>query len=144
MDLQYVNFFAVAVLAAVIGVTLIVVHLSQRKLRAELTQLREELALWQKAGLHAPRALAAAEPDAPPSQAQGAPMAPAPQPLSEEQIRERLQQAAGAGEAPERYRHVVTLADKGLAPEEIARVLQVSSAEAQQLVRLAEVGRKKS
>jgi len=46
--------------------------------------------------------------------------------------------------APERYRHVATLAEKGLASEEIAQVLQVSPDEAQQLVRLAEVARGKS
>ncbi|MDO3378056.1 hypothetical protein [Geoalkalibacter halelectricus] len=144
MDLQYVNFFAVAVLATVVGVTLIVVHLSQRKLRAELFALREELALWQKV-VAAPRAEAAplAVDAEPANQAQQAPTA-APTPVDEEQIRARLQQAGCGGEAPERYRHVATLADKGLAPEEIARVLQVSAMEAEQLVRLAEVGRKKS
>ncbi|WP_305043719.1 hypothetical protein [Geoalkalibacter sp.] len=146
MDLQTVNFIGVALLALIVGLTLIVVHLSQGKLRRELAQLREELALWQKVALRganpAAEESAAAEPPATP--ALGTVVEA--QPCDEGVLRERLRQAGtvGGGSAPERYRHVATLAEKGLASEEIAQVLQVSPDEAQQLVRLAEVARGKS
>ncbi|WP_305047169.1 hypothetical protein [Geoalkalibacter sp.] len=147
MDLQTVNFIGVALLALIVGLTLIVVHLSQTKLRRELAQLREELALWQKVALRGATPIAedgagAVEP--PGTQALGT-VVEAP-PCDEGMLRERLRQAGtlGGGSAPERYRQAATLADKGLAGEDIAEVLQVSPDEARQLVRLAEVGRRKN
>lgn len=147
MELQHVNFIAVAVLAAIVGVMLVVVHVSLKKMRRDLAHLREEVTLWQKAALgrrseeplHDPAEVPGAEGFAQMSRVVDLP------PADEAQMRERLQQgSATVGEVPERYRHVATLMDKGLAAEEIAQVLQVSEAEAQQLVKLAAVGRKNS
>jgi len=104
MDLQTVNFIGVALLALIVGLTLIVVHLSQGKLRRELAQLREELALWQKVALRganpAAEESAAAEPPATP--ALGTVVEA--QPCDEGVLRERLRQAGtvGGGSAPER------------------------------------------
>jgi len=149
MALSTFNFFAVAVLAAIVGVTLIVVYLNLRKMRGELDALREEFALWRRAAAAAP---VSKEPEEDPSRQEGsapkdaAAAAPSVSAEEAEAMRERLHggNSHGDGQAPERYRHVATLADKGLGPDEIAEVLQVSSAEAQQLVKLAEVARKKS
>jgi len=149
MAISTFNFFAVAALAAIVGVTLIVVYLNLRKVRGELDALREEFALWRRVATSAP----ASEGPAGESPFQ---QEPAPEPVIDptpsvsaeeaEAMRERLHggNSLGGGQAPERYRHVATLADKGMGAEEIAQVLQVSPAEAQQLVKLAEVARKKS
>lgn len=147
MELQYVNFIAVAVLAAIVGVMLVVVHVSLKKMRRDLAHLREELTLWQKAALGRSSEDTSRDSGEVPSAegyAQISRVVDLP-PADEAQMRERLQQGSVAsGEAPERYRHVATLMDKGLAAEEIAQVLQISETEAQQLVKLAEVGRKNS
>ncbi|MGE4343065.1 MAG: hypothetical protein AB7F20_02105 [Geoalkalibacter sp.] len=149
MALSTFNFFAVAALAAIVGVTLIVVYLNLRKVRGDLESLREEFALWRRTAVSSPVSEQSAE-DAPCQQE------PASEPATEtaasvfaeeaEAMRERLHggNSPGEGKTPERYRHVATLVDKGLGAEEIAGVLQVSPAEAQQLVKLAEVARKKS
>lgn len=147
MELQYVNFIAVAVLAAIVGVMLVVVHVSLKKMRCDLAHLREELTLWQKAALgRSSEDISRDSGEVPGAEgyAQISRVVDLP-PADEAQMRERLQQGSVAsGEAPERYRHVATLMDKGLAAEEIAQVLQISETEAQQLVKLAEVGRKNS
>ncbi len=148
MAISTFNFFAVAGLAAIVGVTLIVVHLSLRRMRREVSELREELALWQKVAARRPLADAGlARPDGPELHpAEGGDRVVELPVLDEKKMRKRLQRGAhgNSGEAPERYRHVATLADRGLEPEEIAQMLQVSTAEAQQLVKLSEVARKKN
>jgi hypothetical protein len=149
MALSTFNFFAVAVLAAIVGVTLIVVYLNLRKMRGELDALREEFALWRRTAAAAPVSkVPEGEPPRrqEPAPEQGAEATPSVSAEEAEAMRERLHggNSLGGGQAPERYRHVATLADKGLGPDEIAEVLQVSPAEAQQLVKLAEVARKKS
>lgn len=149
MVLSTFNFFAVAALAAIVGVTLIVVYLNLRKVRGELDALREEFSLWRRAAATAspepPYAAAALQAEPPPAESSQQ-VAPAVCAQDEEAMRERLHGGGGGGDgqAPERYRHVATLADKGLGAEEIAEVLQVSSDEARQLVKLSEVARKKS
>ena len=149
MAISTFNFFAVAALAAIVGVTLIVVYLNLRKVRGELDSLREEFALWRRTAAAAPVSKESVE--EPSRQQDSAPepvadAAPSVSPEEAEAMRERLHggNSLGEGQAPERYRHVATLADKGMGPEEVAEVLQVSPAEAQQLVKLAEVARKKS
>ncbi|AJF07580.1 hypothetical protein [Geoalkalibacter subterraneus] len=149
MAISTFNFFAVAALAAIVGVTLIVVYLNLRKVRGELDALREEFSLWRRMAAAAPVLKDQGEET---SRQQ----APSPEQVADaeasvsaeeaEAMRERLHggNSLGDGKAPERYRHVATLADKGLGADEIAEVLQVSPAEAQQLVKLAEVARKKS
>ena len=52
-----------------------------------------------------------------------------------------LQAGPGAPSAPERYRYVHRLAGNGMAAEEIASVLSISSYEARQLVTLAQLAR---
>lgn len=149
MAISTFNFFAVAALAAIVGVTLIVVYLNLRKVRGELDVLREEFALWRRTAAAAPVSKEPVDETSRQQAASPQPVADATASVSTEEaeaMRERLHggNSLGGGQAPERYRHVATLADKGLGAEEIADVLQVSPSEAQQLVKLAEVARKKS
>jgi len=61
--------------------------------------------------------------------------------LEEDELSSRLASASGPGEAPERYRHVSSLVERGLSAEEISRVLHISAAEAEQLIVLSRVSR---
>jgi len=64
--------------------------------------------------------------------------------LSKAQILSRLQERRPLREAPEKYRHVVSLTEHGLGTAEIASILNLASEEVEQLVTLAGAARKKS
>ncbi|OQY25721.1 MAG: hypothetical protein B6I37_00280 [Desulfobacteraceae bacterium 4572_35.2] len=59
------------------------------------------------------------------------------QDLNHAELKNRLQAPASLGNAPGKYRHVASLADQGMAVEQIAEVLNISLPEANQLVSLA-------
>ena len=131
MTLEHVNFVSVALLAGVLGATLIVVHLTLTRLKAEVAALRAELATLRDAPALPPTP--EAEPQAAAAEATQS------TPADEDELRQRLRQGRSDGRPPERYRQLAQLADKGLPPEEIAEVLQVSPDEARQLVKLSQV-----
>ncbi len=135
MTLSQINFLCVAVLAGVLGATLIVVHLTLSRLRTEVAGLKAELAALRPAS-----GAAQSAPGEPPLPAAEA--APGP-PADEDELREALRGGRSDGRPPERYRQLAQLADKGLPPEEIAEVLQVSPNEARQLVALSRVAGRK-
>lgn len=57
--------------------------------------------------------------------------------LNHAELKNRLQAPASLGNAPDKYRHVASLADQGMSVEQIAEVLNISLPEANQLVSLA-------
>ncbi len=57
--------------------------------------------------------------------------------LNHAELKNRLQAPASLGNAPDKYRHVASLADQGMAVEQIAEVLNISLPEANQLVSLS-------
>ena len=60
--------------------------------------------------------------------------------LEEARVKVRLEESGG-GRAPGKYRYVASLASRGMGAVEIADVLGISPREAEQLVKLAQVGR---
>lgn len=59
------------------------------------------------------------------------------QDLNHAELKNRLQAPASLGNAPDKYRHVASLADQGMPVEQIAEVLNISLPEANQLVSLS-------
>ncbi len=58
--------------------------------------------------------------------------------LDQSSLATRLQLGAeGGGEVPKKYEHVLALASHGMGAGEISRILEISVAEAEQLVRLS-------
>lgn len=57
--------------------------------------------------------------------------------MPQEDLVSRLQSAPRSGDAPNRYRHVASLAHQGMDAEQIAEVLHISVAEASQLMSLS-------
>lgn len=58
------------------------------------------------------------------------------------QLRARLDLSAAGSSLPEKYRYLASMAGHGMKAEDIADVLDISPREAEQLVRLAQVGRR--
>lgn len=59
------------------------------------------------------------------------------QDLNHAELKNRLQAPASLGKAPDKYRHIASLADQGMSVEQIAEVLNISLPEANQLVSLS-------
>lgn len=57
--------------------------------------------------------------------------------LNHAELKNRLQAPASLGNAPDKYRHIASLADQGMSVEQIAEVLNISLPEANQLVSLS-------
>ncbi|MFN2257966.1 MAG: hypothetical protein ABR516_05760 [Desulfuromonadaceae bacterium] len=57
--------------------------------------------------------------------------------MPQEDLVSRLQSAPRSGDAPNRYRHVASLAQQGMDAEQIAEILHISVAEASQLMSLS-------
>jgi DNA-binding NarL/FixJ family response regulator len=57
--------------------------------------------------------------------------------MPQEDLVSRLQSAPRSGDAPNRYRHVASLAKQGMDAEQIAEILHISVAEASQLMSLS-------
>ena len=57
--------------------------------------------------------------------------------IPQEDLVSRLQSAPRSGDAPNRYRHVASLAQQGMDAEQIAEILHISTAEASQLMSLS-------
>lgn len=64
------------------------------------------------------------------------------QDLNHAELKNRLQAPATQGNAPDKYRHVASLAQQGMAVEQIAEVLNISLPEANQLVSLSRLAPK--
>ena len=62
--------------------------------------------------------------------------------LNHAELKNRLQAPASLGNAPDKYRHVASLAQQGMAVEQIAEVLNISLPEANQLVSLSRLAPK--
>ncbi|MCP3178413.1 hypothetical protein MJO47_15005 [Desulfuromonas sp. KJ2020] len=60
------------------------------------------------------------------------------------QLKARLDLSAAGSSLPEKYRYLASMAGHGMKAEDIADVLDISPREAEQLVRLAQVGRRNS
>lgn len=63
------------------------------------------------------------------------------QSLDEAELKSRLQAPVSAGNAPNKYRHVASLAEQGMSVQQIAEVLHISLPEATQLVSLSRIAR---
>lgn len=63
------------------------------------------------------------------------------QSLDEAELKSRLQAPVAAGNAPDKYRHVASLAEQGMSIQQIAEVLHISLPEATQLVSLSRIAR---
>jgi len=59
--------------------------------------------------------------------------------INPDELKNRLQSPAGTGNAPDKYRHVASLAQQGMSVTQIAEVLNISVPETQQLVALARI-----
>lgn len=57
--------------------------------------------------------------------------------MPQEDLVSRLQSAPRSGDAPNRYRHVASLAQQGMEAEQIAEILHISVSEASQLMSLS-------
>ncbi len=62
--------------------------------------------------------------------------------INPEELKSRLQSPAGSGNAPDKYRHVASLAQQGMTVTQIAEVLNLSVPEVQQLVVLARIAQR--
>lgn len=61
--------------------------------------------------------------------------------LDHAELKSRLQTPITSGNAPDKYRHVASLAEQGMSVQQIAEVLHISLPEATQLVSLARIAR---
>ncbi|MCD6526706.1 MAG: hypothetical protein J7K75_06935 [Desulfuromonas sp.] len=61
--------------------------------------------------------------------------------LDHAELKSRLQTPVTSGNAPDKYRHVASLAQQGMSDQQIAEVLNISVPEATQLVSLSRIAR---
>ncbi|MFO7831294.1 MAG: hypothetical protein R6V18_04860 [Desulfuromonadaceae bacterium] len=125
------------VVAALLSFMLLCMGLILRRLNKRLHRAKERLDESERQLNHALQRINRLEDHqmrshAPP---QEMPRAEVPQ----EDLVSRLQSAPRSGDAPNRYRHVASLAQQGMDAEQIAEILHISTAEASQLMSLSRI-----
>ncbi len=158
MESNYPLFLSLALLSVLAGMIVLFLLFRQRRLARERENLNQELdsLRCQLSDLHKkihspeeapepapPRPFVMPDPPLKTPQVCPAPLFELPICADlEGELSSRLQGAAGGGgEAPERYKHVASLVERGLGADEISRILHISQPEAEQLIALSRVAR---
>lgn len=157
MESNYSLFLSLALICVLAGMIVLFLLFRQRHLARERENMNQELdsLRHQLSDLHkkirppeeapepaSPRPFIIPDPPSKAPQESPAPLFEASIPADlDDELSSRLQGATGGGEAPQRYRHVASLVERGLAADEISRILHISLSEAEQLIALSRVAR---